>query len=272
MELVKALILGIVQGITEWLPISSTGHMILVDEMLKLNVSASFMALFLVVIQFGSIVAVITIYYKNLIPFRIKDKLEWDRDKLNLWLKIIIAIIPAGIVGVLWGDLLETLLYNTKVVSTMLILVGVIFILVEKWNENREPCANSISQITYKAAFIIGMFQLVAAVFPGTSRSGATIIGALILGIARPVAAEFTFYLAIPVMAGASLLKIVKFGAGFSVIELEILAVGMVSAFLVSLVCIRFLLKYIRKHNFTIFGWYRIILGMMVIVSFYLKK
>lgn len=265
MEFLKALILGIIQGITEWLPISSTGHMILVDEILKLNVSSNFMDLFLVIIQFGSILAVIVIYFKDLVPFEVKGGFRLDKEKINMWVKIVIASIPAGIVGVLWSDELNSLFFNSKVVAIMLILVGVAFLVIEKWNKNKSPKVNSIADITYKSAFIIGVFQLVAAVFPGTSRSGSTIIGALLLGIARPVAAQFTFFLAVPIMAGASLLKLIKFEGSFTSTELGILIVGMVSAFVVSIVCIKFLMSYIRKHNFNVFGWYRIILGILVL-------
>lgn len=265
MEFLKALILGIIQGITEWLPISSTGHMILVDEILKLNVSSNFMDLFLVIIQFGSILAVIVIYFKDLVPFEVKGGFRLDKEKINMWVKIVIASIPAGIVGVLWSDELNSLFFNSKVVAIMLILVGVAFLVIEKWNKNKSPKVNSIADITYKSAFIIGVFQLVAAVFPGTSRSGSTIIGALLLGIARPVAAQFTFFLAVPIMAGASLLKLIKFEGSFTSTELGILIVGMVSAFVVSIVCIKFLMSYIRKHNFNVFGWYRIVLGILVL-------
>jgi len=251
MEFLKALILGIIQGITEWLPISSTGHMILVDEILKLNVSSNFMDLFLVIIQFGSILAVIVIYFKDLVPFEVKGGFRLDKEKINMWVKIVIASIPAGIVGVLWSDELNSLFFNSKVVAIMLILVGVAFLVIEKWNKNKSPKVNSIADITYKSAFIIGVFQLVAAVFPGTSRSGSTIIGALLLGIARP--------------AGASLLKLIKFEGSFTSTELGILIVGMVSAFVVSIVCIKFLMSYIRKHNFNVFGWYRIALGILVL-------
>ncbi|SHH83112.1 undecaprenyl-diphosphate phosphatase [Clostridium intestinale] len=265
MEFLKALILGIIQGITEWLPISSTGHMILVDEILKLNVSSNFMELFLIIIQFGSILAVIVIYFKDLVPFEVKGGFRLDKEKINMWVKIVIASIPAGIVGVLWSDELNSLFFNSKVVAIMLILVGVAFLVIEKWNKNKSPKVNSIADITYKSAFIIGVFQLVAAVFPGTSRSGSTIIGALLLGIARPVAAQFTFFLAVPIMAGASLLKLIKFEGSFTSTELGILIVGMVSAFVVSIVCIKFLMSYIRKHNFNVFGWYRIVLGILVL-------
>lgn len=270
MELLKALILGIIQGITEWLPISSTGHMILVDEILKLNVSEEFKEVFLVVVQFGSILAVVVIYFKNLIPFQITDKIRLDIDKIKLWIKILIACIPAGVIGVLWGDTFNKMFFNSRVVAVMLVLIGIAFLFVEKWNKNRKSHITCISDITYKAAFIIGIFQLVAAIFPGTSRSGATIIGALLLGVTRQIAAEFTFYLAVPVMAGASLLKIINFSTTFMGIELLILAVGMISAFLVSLLSIKFLMSYIKKNDFTIFGWYRIALGVVVMTCFYL--
>lgn len=268
-EIIKALILGIVEGITEWLPISSTGHMILVDEFLKLNVSEEFKNMFLVVIQLGAILAVVVLYFKKLIPLDIQEKkLRWKKDTLTMWLKIIVSCVPAAIVGVFFDDELEAVFYNWQTVSAALIVFGVLFILIERRNKGREPKINSINDITYQTAFIIGIFQLIAAIFPGTSRSGATILGALLIGVSRGIAAEYTFFLAVPVMFGASALKLVKFGFDFTSQELVILFVGLVSAFVVSILAIKFLMSYIQKHDFTVFGWYRIILGAAVILYF----
>ncbi len=268
-EIIKALVLGIVEGITEWLPISSTGHMILVDEFLKLNVSEEFKSMFLVVIQLGAILAVVVLYFKKLIPLDVQNKkLHWKKDTLAMWLKIIVSCIPAAIVGVFFDDELEAVFYNWQTVSAALILFGILFIIIEKRNRGREPKINSINDISYKTAVIIGIFQLIAAVFPGTSRSGATIVGALLIGVSRSVAAEYTFFLAVPVMFGASALKLVKFGFDFTSQELVILFVGLVSAFVVSILAIKFLMSYIKKHDFTAFGWYRIVLGAAVILYF----
>ena len=268
-EIIKALILGIVEGITEWLPISSTGHMILVDEFLKLNVSEDFKNMFLVVIQLGAILAVVVLYFKKLIPLDIQEKkLRWKKDTLTMWLKIIVSCVPAAIVGVFFDDELEAVFYNWQTVSAALIVFGVLFIIIERRNKDREPKINSINDITYQTAFIIGIFQLIAAIFPGTSRSGATILGALLIGVSRGIAAEYTFFLAVPVMFGASALKLVKFGFDFTSQELVILFVGLVSAFAVSILAIKFLMSYIKKHDFTVFGWYRIILGAAVILYF----
>ncbi len=268
-EILKALILGIVEGITEWLPISSTGHMILVDEFLKLNVSEEFKSMFLVVIQLGAILAVVVLYFKKLIPLDVQNKkLHWKKDTLTMWLKIIVSCVPAAIVGAFFDDQLEAVFYNWQTVSAALIIFGILFIIIEKRNRGREPKINSINDITYKTAIIIGMFQLIAAVFPGTSRSGATIVGALLIGVSRSIAAEYTFFLAVPVMFGASALKLVKFGFDFSSMELAILAVGLISAFVVSILAIKFLMSYIKKHDFTVFGWYRIVLGAAVILYF----
>ena len=272
-EIIKALVLGIVEGITEWLPISSTGDMILVDEFLKLNVSEEFKSMFLVVIQLGAILAVVVLYFKKLIPLDVQNKkLHWKKDTLAMWLKIIVSCIPAAIVGVFFDDELEAVFYNWQTVSAALILFGILFIIIEKRNRGREPKINSINDISYKTAVIIGIFQLIAAVFPGTSRSGATIVGALLIGVSRSVAAEYTFFLAVPVMFGASALKLVKFGFDFTSQELIILFVGLVSAFVVSILAIKFLMSYIKKHDFTAFGWYRIVLGAAVILYFALAS
>ena len=268
-EMLKALVLGIVEGITEWLPISSTGHMILVDEFLKLNVSEEFKSMFLVVIQLGAILAVVVLYFKKLIPLEYCEKrLSWKKDTLVMWLKIIVSCVPAAVVGVFFDDKLEEIFYNWQTVSAALIVFGILFIIIERRNRDREPKVDSVGGITYQAAFIIGLFQLIAAVFPGTSRSGATIVGALLIGISRSVAAEYTFFLAVPVMFGASALKLVKFGFDFTSQELLILFIGLASAFIVSVFAIKFLMSYIKKHDFTVFGWYRIILGAAVILYF----
>lgn len=268
-EIFKALILGIVEGVTEWLPISSTGHMILVDEFLKLDVRSEFLEMFLVVIQLGAILAVVVLYFNKLWPFAFQGGLKVKKDTMSMWFKIIIACIPAAVVGILFDSQLNALFYNYQTVAVMLILFGILFLIVETWNKGRKPKITAISEITYQAALLIGVFQLIAAVFPGTSRSGATIIGALLLGVSRTVAAEFTFFLAVPVMLGASALKLVKFGLGnFTGTEAVLLLTGMAAAFLVSIAAIKFLMGYIRQHDFKAFGWYRIVLGAAVIGYF----
>lgn len=270
-EFIKAIILGIVEGITEWLPISSTGHMILVDEFLVLNTTDAFKDMFFVVIQLGAILAVVVMYWGRLIPFSFKGGFKWDMDKISMWLKILVASIPAGVIGILFDDVFTALFYNYVTVAIMLIIFGVLFIVIENNNKNQRPRVRSIEKINYKLAFVIGVFQLIAAVFPGTSRSGATIVGALMLGVSRTVAAEFTFFLAIPAMFGASALKMVKFfmdGQVMTENEIGILLTGMVVAFIVSIIAIRFLMSYIKKNDFKIFGWYRIILGIIVLLYF----
>ena len=285
LEIIKSIIFGIVEGITEWLPISSTGHMILLDEFIKMDVSDKFREMYLVVIQLGAIMAVVLLFWWRIWPFCKEEnfKKHYEKHKAAgfldnfkfikqdifiMWFKIVVACVPAIIVEVAFGDNLEKWFYNYKTVAIMLILIGIVFIIVEEKNKKNIPSVNKIGQITYTTAFWIGMFQLVAAVFPGTSRSGATIIGGLILGLSRTVAAEFTFYLAIPVMFGASLIKIIKFGLGFSALEAGILLTGMITAFIVSLFVIKFLMGYIKKHDFKVFGWYRIILGVLVLGYF----
>ena len=268
-ELLKALVLGIVEGITEWLPVSSTGHMILVNEFLHLNVSKEFREMFLVVIQLGAIMAVVVLYFWKLFPFSKENgRVYLKKETISMWLKIVVSCIPAAVVGILFDDEIDALFYNWQTVSVMLILFGIFFIVIERYNKKKKPVINSINTLTYRAAIIIGLFQLIAAVFPGTSRSGATILGALLIGVSRTVAAEYTFFLAIPVMFGASALKLVKFGFDYSNGEIAILLVGMVSAFVVSVLAIKFLMGYIKKHDFTVFGWYRIILGAVVILYF----
>ena len=267
-EILKAILFGIVEGITEWLPISSTGHLIVLEELVKLNMSEDFISMFRVVIQLGAILAVVVIFWKQLFPFRFQEKPVIQKDIFSMWFKIIVACFPAAVVGILFDEQLEALFYNPQTVAAMLIIFGVLFIIIENRNAGKDAKIKSISDITYSTALWIGVFQLIAAVFPGTSRSGATILGGILLGLSRTVAAEFTFFLAVPVMLGASLLKLVKFGFGFTQGEFMILFIGMAAAFLVSVVVIRFLLNYIRKHDFKIFGWYRIALGILVLAFF----
>ena len=267
-EVLKAILFGVVEGITEWLPISSTGHMILLDEFVKLNVSKEFLDLFLVVIQLGAILAVVVIYWNKLIPLSTKHGLHISRRKCKMWVKIIVASIPAGVVGILWDDVFTKYFYNYQTVAIMLILVGVVFILVERANKNKVARVDSIDDISYGQAFLIGVFQMIAAIFPGTSRSGSTIVGSLMLGISRTAAAEFTFFLAVPAMFGGSAIKILKYSGGFNSAEVALLAIGMIVAFVLSIIAIKFLMSYIKKHDFKVFGWYRIILGIAVIGYF----
>lgn len=275
-EILKVIVLGIVEGITEWLPISSTGHLIIVNEFLKLKASDAFVEMFNVVIQLGAILAVIVLYFKRLWPIdKKKDSkgLEWNKDKLILWAKILVACVPAGIIGILFDDKIDEIFYNPYVVSVTLIIYGVAFILIEIRNRNKEFKITDVKAMTFKTALIIGLFQVLALI-PGTSRSGATIVGAMLIGTSRTAAAEFTFFLAIPVMAGASLVKILKFvsdGTGFTQNELYMLLIGMLVAYLVSMLVIKFLMSYIRKHDFKPFGIYRIILGIAVILYFTLS-
>ena len=263
-ELVKTVIIGIVEGLTEWLPISSTGHMILVDEFIKLNVSKAFMDMFLVVIQLGAILAVVVLNFEKLNPFsNWKSKREKEKT-FQLWYKVIFACIPAGVIGLMFNKYMEQHFMNAPVVAAMLILYGILFIVVEMYNKNRYPKITDLDNLDYKTAFIIGLFQVLSLV-PGTSRSGATILGGILFGASRYVAAEFTFFLAIPVMFGASLLKIVKFGFHYTGAEIIIMVVGMITAFIVSVLSIKFLLQYIKKNDFKAFGWYRIFLGIIVL-------
>ena len=267
-EILKTILFGIVEGITEWLPISSTGHMILLDEFVKLDVSEAFWDLFLVIIQLGAILAVVLIYWDKIFPFRVRGRWGVDRQKMNMWGKILVASIPAGVIGILFDDLFTAWFYNYQTVAIMLILFGVLFIVIENRNRNSVPRVRSIASITYPTAFMIGVFQLIAAVFPGTSRSGATIVGALLLGVSRTVAAEFTFFLAIPAMFGGSAIKLLKAGFHFSASEVGLLVLGMAVAFIVSIFAIKFLMRYIKKHDFKVFGWYRIVLGILVLLYF----
>ena len=267
-EVLKAILFGVVEGITEWLPISSTGHMILLDEFVKLNVSKEFLDLFLVVIQLGAILAVVVIYWNKLIPLSTKHGLHISRRKCKMWVKIIVASIPAGVVGILWDDVFTEYFYNYQTVAIMLILVGIVFIFVERANKNKVARVDSIDDISYGQAFLIGVFQMIAAIFPGTSRSGSTIVGSLMLGISRTAAAEFTFFLAVPAMFGGSAIKILKYSGGFNSAEVALLAIGMIVAFVLSIIAIKFLMSYIKKHDFKVFGWYRIVLGIAVIGYF----
>lgn len=283
-EIIKSVLFGIVEGITEWLPISSTGHLILVEQFVKLKeVSPEFWSMFQVVIQFGAILAVVLLYWNKIWPIT-KDKKEaikstgvlsyFNKDIMILWAKILVACVPAAVIGILFDEMFEELFYNPFCIALALIVFGIAFIVVENFNQKRESkkLKDTNSQITYKDAIIIGIFQLLAAIFPGTSRSGATIIGGLLIGLSRPNAAEFTFYLAIPTMLGASLLKLVKFGFAFTGMELAILLVGMVVSFLVSVLVIKFLMSYIKKHDFKPFGYYRIVLGIIVLAYFGFMK
>ena len=282
-EILKAILFGIVEGITEWLPISSTGHMILLNEIVSLDVSEEFYSMFEVVIQLGAILAVVILFWNQIWPFGKKNNKEplvkdgigafvkWDIFKL--WFHILVSCVPAAIVGLLFDAQLEALFYNYQTVAIMLILFGIAFIVIENYHKGKKAKVTTLAGIDYKLAFWIGMFQLIAAIFPGTSRSGATIVGALLLGVSRTVAAEYTFFLAIPVMFGASLLKGVKFLTSASMTSMEgaILAVGMIVAFVVSFFVIKFLLGYIKKHDFKVFGYYRIALGIIVILFFLIR-
>ena len=281
-EIIKAIIFGIVEGITEWLPISSTGHLILFEKIFAFkNVSEGFWSMFEVVIQLGAILAVVVLFWNSIFPFTNKNGRGFkesgilshlDKEITTLWFKIIVACIPAVIFVVLGlDDVCEAMFYNYFCVAIALIVFGVAFIVVENWNKGRRPVITTVAEIGYNSAIIIGLFQLLAAIVPGTSRSGATILGALLIGISRGVAAEYTFYLAIPVMLGASLLKIIKGGFGFGVMGTVTLTVGMVVAFVVSLFVIKFLLGYIRKHDFKAFGYYRIVLGVIVLLYFFIS-
>lgn len=267
LEALKVIILGIVEGITEWLPISSTGHLILVEEFVKLNFSQSYLDMFNVVIQLGAIMAVVVIYFHRLNPFSPKKTEKQKKMTLQLWVKVAIASIPAGVVGVLFNDFIEEKFNNSYVVATMLIVVGVLFIVIENRHKGRKPQITKISQMGVPVLIWIGVFQMLAMI-PGTSRSGATIVGALALGVSRTAAADFTFFLAIPAMAGASLVKLRHFGFDFTGTELGLLLLGCVVSFVVSILAIKFLLKYIQNHDFKAFGYYRIVLGIIVFLYF----
>ena len=275
-EVLKAVLFGIVEGVTEWLPISSTGHLILLNEVVKLKVSDEFYSMFEVVIQLGAILAVVVLFWSQIWPFGRKNNVAplakrgpgaWIKtDIFKLWFHILVSVIPAAVIGILADDWVEKHFYNYQMVSVMLILFGIAFILIENSHKGKNVRIHTLADIGYDTALFIGLFQLIAAIFPGTSRSGATIVGALLIGVSRTVAAEYTFFLAIPVMFGASLLKLVKFGFHFTGEEAAILIIGMIVAFVVSMFVIKFLMGYIKKHNFIVFGWYRIVLGVVVLL------
>lgn len=267
LELIKVIILGIVEGITEWLPISSTGHMILVDEFLKLGQSDAFKEMFLVVIQLGAILAVVVMYFNKLNPFSAKKSKEQQKQTFDMWIKVLIGVVPAGVLGVLFDDFLESKFYNFPTVAFTLVLYGILFLVVENNKNLKKQNIKKFTELTYQTAFFIGLFQVLSLI-PGTSRSGATIIGALILGLSRSLAAEFSFFMSIPVMFGASALKLLKFGFSYTFFQIFILFVGMFVAFVVSVLAIKFLMKYIKKNDFKIFGWYRIVLGAVLIVYY----
>ncbi len=270
-EILKVIFLGIVEGITEWLPISSTGHMLLVDEFLKLNCSDAFKEMFFVVIQLGAIMAVVLVFWKKMWPFNHTDKNRpfIKRHIFDMWFKVVVACIPGAVVTILFDDYIESHFHTPLVIAATLIIYGIAFIVIENRNKGAVFQVNKLSEITYKHALLIGLFQ-VLSIIPGTSRSGSTIIGALLIGVSRVAAAEFTFFLAVPVMFGLSFLKLLKFGFAFTIAELVILLIGCVTAFAVSLVVIRFLMGYIKKKDFKVFGWYRIVLGVIVILYFML--
>lgn len=271
LDILKSIILGIVEGITEWLPISSTGHLIIADEFIKLNMSESFMEMFNVVIQLGAILAVVVIYFKQMWPFSLNKQEHYiKKDVFSMWFKVIIAILPAAIIGIPFDDFFEEKFHNYIVVSLALIVYGIAFLIIEKRNKSLKPKVESIAEMSYKTAFLVGCFQALSLI-PGTSRSGSTILGAILIGVSRVAAAEFSFYMAVPVMFGASLIKLLKFGFDFSSTEILILLVGMITAFVVSIIAIKFLISYIKKRDFTAFGYYRIILGIIVLLYFVLK-
>lgn len=269
-EIFKVIILGIVEGITEWLPISSTGHLILVDEFIKLNASDAFKEMFNVVVQLGAIMAVVVLYFNKLNPFSSKKTKSQKVHTIQLWMKVVVACLPAAVLGILFDDWMEEHFHNYIVVAIMLIVYGVLFIWVENWNKKSSPSVTKLTELSYQTALFIGLFQVLSLI-PGTSRSGATILGALLLGVSRYVAAEFTFFLAIPVMFGASGIKLLKFfseGAGITGIEVTMLTVGCIVAFVVSVIAIKFLMGYIKKNDFKVFGYYRIVLGILVLGYF----
>ena len=266
-EVIKAIILGIVEGITEWLPISSTGHMILVEEFIKFDASEVFMEMFRVVIQLGAIMAVVLLYFHKLNPLAPSKTLKQKKDTMDIWFKVIIGVLPAAVLGILFDDWFDENFYNYQTVAVTLIIYGILFIIIENKNKRKPAKIRSFKELSYKTALAIGFFQVLSLV-PGTSRSGATILGAIILGTSRNIAAEYSFFLSIPVMFGASGLKLAKFGIEFTNLELTVLLTGMIVAFIVSLIAIRFLIRYIKNNDFKAFGWYRIILGILVLVYF----
>lgn len=270
-EILKAVFLGIVEGITEWLPISSTGHMLLVDEFLQLNMSEAFKEMFFVVIQLGAILAVVSVFFRRMIPFELNNGLKIKKDTFSLWVKVVIACVPGAIVTLLFDDFIESRLHTPVVIALTLIIYGIAFIVIENAAKNKQPKTNQLEMISYKEALLIGLFQ-VLSIIPGTSRSGSTIIGALLIGVSRVAAAEFTFFLAVPVMFGLSALKLLDFGFSFTTDEIVILLVGCVTAFAVSLGVVKFLMSYIKKKDFKLFGIYRIALGALVLAYFLIFK
>lgn len=282
MEIIKAIIYGIVEGVTEWLPISSTGHLLLVEQFIPFHeVSEGFFDMFDVVIQLGAILAVVILFWNQIWPFAFTDQAKKgrnmvasviDMDIMTLWFKILVSCVPAAVIGILFDEVFEALFYNPVCIAIALIVFGMAFIIIETWNKGRRAKINTLADITYTTALLIGIFQVIAAIFPGTSRSGATIVGALLIGVSRTVAAEYTFFLAIPVMFGASLLKVVKFGFHFTALEAVTLAVGTIVSFVVSLFILKFLISYVKKHDFKVFGWYRIALGIVVLIYFWVLK
>lgn len=278
LEIIKAIIYGIVEGITEWLPVSSTGHLILVEQLIPFKeTSEGFFDMFDVVIQLGAILAVVVLFWSQIWPFALSKKEREGKtglmsfvkmDIMTLWFKILVSCVPAAVIGILFDEVFERLFYNPVCIAIALIVFGIGFIIIENWNKGKTSKVNGLGELTYQMAIWIGVFQVIAAVFPGTSRSGATILGALLIGVSRKVASEYTFFLAIPVMFGASLLKLVKFGFDFTGMEIACLLTGSVVAFVVSIFILRFLLAYIKKHDFKVFGWYRIVLGIIVLVAF----
>ena len=273
LEILKVIFLGIVEGITEWLPISSTGHMLLVDEFITLNaVDEEFKEMFFILIQLGAIFAVILLFWKKMWPFQFKDKSKPVilKDTFSIWFKVVVACIPGAIVTILFDDYVEAHFQTPAVIAAALIIYGIAFIVIEKWNKTKTPKVATLDDITYKTALLIGLFQVLSIV-PGTSRSGATIIGALLIGVSRVAAAEFTFFLAVPVMLGMSALKLLKFGFDFTGTEIAVFVLGMATAFVVSVLVIKFLMSYIKKKDFTVFGWYRIVLGAVIILYTLIK-
>lgn len=281
MDIIKSIILGIIEGITEWLPISSTGHLILADEFIKLDMSKEFMEMFNVVIQLGAILAVVVIFWNKLWPFTLDKNKGYNyitksggiikKDVMDMWFKVIVAMLPAAVVGIPFDNFFEAHFHNYIVVSAALIVYGILFIIIERRNSGKKPKINSIADISYKTALIIGCFQALSLI-PGTSRSGSTILGAIIIGVSRVAAAEFSFFLAVPVMFGASLIKLLKFGFSFTGAELAVLLVGTLTSFLVSVVAVKFLMNYVRKHDFSAFGYYRIALGAVVLAYFLIAR
>lgn len=266
-EVLKAIIIGVVEGITEWLPISSTGHMILVDEFIQLDASPAFKEMFLVVIQLGAILAVVFLYFHKLNPFSSKKTAKEKKETMSIWFKVVVGVLPAGIIGLLFDDWINDHLFNYQTVAITLIVYGILFIVVENQNKGRKALYDTFQELSYKTAFLIGMFQVLSLI-PGTSRSGATILGAIILGTSRFIATEFSFFMSIPIMFGASLLKLLGFGWSFTGMELTVLLTGMIVAFIISILAIKFLIGYIRNNDFKAFGWYRIVLGVLVLSYF----